>query len=145
MDQNNKNKQHKGGRKPKNDPSIYRHVFRLTAEENAKLLSLFESSGMNNKAKFIVAVLLSKEIKTVKINKGAMDYYMRLTTLYGQFRAVGVNYNQIVKLLYRNFSERKAAAYLYKLEKHTAEMAGLVKEMICLTQEFEDKHLKKEQ
>jgi hypothetical protein len=26
-----------------------------------------------------------------------MDYYMRLTTFYAQFRAIGVNYNQIVK------------------------------------------------
>lgn len=144
MDQNDKRKQNKGGRIPKSDPSIHRHVFRLTDEENARLLALFEASGMNNKAKFIISVLFGKEIKTVKINKAAMDYYMRLTTLYGQFRAVGVNYNQIVKLLYRNFSEKKAAAYLYKLEKQTTEMAKLIQEMMHLTLEFETKHLKKE-
>jgi hypothetical protein len=144
MDQNSNFNQNKGGRRPKNNPSIHRHVFRLTDEENAKLLSLFESSGMHNKAKFIVSVLFGKEIKTVKIDKSAMDYYMRLTTLYDQFRAVGVNYNQIVKLLYRNFSERKAAAYLYKLEKQTAEMAKLSQEIIRLTQEFETKYLKKQ-
>ncbi|SHL79098.1 hypothetical protein SAMN05444267_10254 [Chryseobacterium polytrichastri] len=144
MDQNGKRKQNKGGRIPKSDPSIHRHVFRLTDEENARFLALFEASGMNNKAKFIISVLFGKEIKTVKINKAAMDYYMRLTTLYGQFRAVGVNYNQIVKLLYRNFSEKKAAAYLYKLEKQTTEMAKLIQEMMNLTQEFETKHLKKE-
>ena len=73
-----------------------------------------------------------------------MDYYMRLTTLYGQFRSVGVNYNQIVKLLYGNFSEKKAAAYLYKLEKQTAEMAILCQKIIQLTAEFEEKYLKKD-
>lgn len=66
---------------------------------------------------------------------------MRLTTLYGQFRSVGVNYNQVVKLLYRNFSEKKAAAYLFRLEKQTIEMATLCKEIIALTKEFEAKYL----
>jgi hypothetical protein len=68
---------------------------------------------------------------------------MRLTTLYGQFRAVGVNYNQIVKILYRNFSEKKAAAYLFKLEKQTIELAQLCRAITQLTEEFELKHLKK--
>lgn len=145
MDLNGKRKQNKGGRTPKSDPSIHRHVFRLTDEENARLLSLLEASGMTNKAKFIISVLFGKEIKTVKIDKGAMDYYMRLTTFYGQFRAVGVNYNQIVKLLYRNFSEKKAAAYLYKLEKQTTEMAKLIQDMMSLTREFEERYLKKDE
>jgi hypothetical protein len=144
MNENSNKKQNKGGRTPKTDPSIHRHVFRLTDRENAELLALFEASGMTNKAKFIISVLFGKEIKTVKIDKAAVDYYMRLTTLYGQFRSVGVNYNQIVKLLYSHFSEKKAAAYLYKLEKQTAEMAILCQKIIRLTAEFETKHLKKD-
>ncbi|RUT67961.1 hypothetical protein D0817_23390 [Flavobacterium cupreum] len=143
MNENNNKKQHKGGRTPKIDPSIHRHVFRLTDEENAQLLSLFEASGMNNKAKFIISQLFGKEIKTVKIDKGTVDFYMRLTSFHSQFRSVGVNYNQIVKLLYRNFSEKKASAFLYKLEKKTAEMAVLCQKIIQLTEEFEQKYLKK--
>lgn len=73
----------------------------------------------------------------------AMDYYTRLTTFFGQFRAVGVNYNQVVKILYRNFSEKKAAAYLFKLEKQTAELAKLCRDVMELTTEFEAKHLNK--
>ncbi|HRP43543.1 MAG TPA: hypothetical protein PLU27_02135, partial [Ginsengibacter sp.] len=61
----------------------------------------------------------------------------------GQFRAVGVNYNQVVKILYRNFSEKKAAAYLFKLEKQTSELAKLCRDIIHLTKEFEAKHLNK--
>lgn len=144
MNENNNRKLNKGGRTPKSDPSIYRHVFRLTDEENAKLLSLFDESGMPNKAKFIISVLFGREIKTVKIDKGTADFYMRLTSFYSQFRSVGVNYNQIVKLLYKNFSEKKAAAYLYKLEKQTAEMAVLCQNIVQLTEEFEEKHLKKQ-
>ncbi len=144
MNENNKKKQNKGGRTPKSDPSIHRHVFRLTDEENARLLSLFEASGMPNKAKFIIYLLFSKEMKSVKIDKGTVDFYMRLTSFHSQFRAVGVNYNQVVKLLYNSFSEKKAAAFLYKLEKQTAEMAMLCQKIIQLTEEFEAKYLKKQ-
>lgn len=143
MEQKKNVKQNKGGRNPKTNPSIHRHVFRLTNEENAQLLSLFEASGMNNKAKFIIAVLFNKEIKTVKIDKGSTDFYMRLTSLFGQFRAVGVNYNQVVKLLYSRFTEKKAAAFLFKLEKQTAEMANLCKKIIELTEEFNQNYLQK--
>ena len=143
MNENNNRKQKKGGRTPKSDPSIHRHVFRLTDEENARLISLFETSGMTNKAKFIISLLFGKEVKSVKIDKGTVDFYMRLTSFHSQFRSIGVNYNQIVKLLYRHFSDKKAAAFLYKLEKQTAEMAVLCQKIIQITEEFEAKHLKK--
>lgn len=142
--ENKNRKQNKGGQKPKVNPKMNRYVFRLTDEENAKFLALFDQSGMDNKAKFIVSLLFGKEMKSVKIDKGTVDFYMRLTSFYSQFRSIGVNYNQIVKMLYRNFSERKAAAYLYKLEKQTAEMALLCQKVIQLTEEFETEFLKKE-
>jgi hypothetical protein len=143
MEQKKNVKQNKGGRNPKVNPSVHRHVFRLTDDENAQLLSLFEASGMNNKTKFIVSLLFNKEIKTVKIDKGTSDFYMRLTSIFGQFRAVGVNYNQVVKLLYSRFTEKKAAAFLYKLEKQTVEVANLCKKIIDLTEEFNQNHLQK--
>ena len=144
MDSNDKTKQHKGGRHPKKDPAVFRYSISLTAEENTRFLSLFEQSGMNVKAHYITACVFQKAIKTIKIDKATMDYYMRLTTLSGQFRAIGVNYNQIVKLLYRNFTEKKAAAYLYRLEMQTAELVGLYQKIIQLTTEFETNHLNKQ-
>ncbi len=143
MNEHNNKNQRKGGRKPKINPSTHRHVFRLTDEENAKLLSLFEASGMPNKAKFITSLLFGKEMKSVRIDKGTVDFYMRLTSFHTQFRSIGVNYNQIVKLLYRNFSEKKALAFLYKLEKQTAELALVCQKIIQIVEEFEAKHLKK--
>lgn len=144
MSENNNSKRNKGGRKPKLDPSVHRHVFRLTDEENAKFLTLFEASGMPNKAKFIITQLFGHKMKSVQIDKGTVDFYMRLTSFHSQFRAIGVNYNQIVKLLYKNFSEKKASAYLYKLEKQTAEMVELFKKVVEITEEFDNKYLKKQ-
>lgn len=134
---------HKGGRHPKNNPAVHRYSISLTAEENARFLSLFESSGMNVMAHFITACIFQKGIKTVKIDKATMDYYILLTALFGQFRAIGVNYNQVVKIMYRNFSEKKAPVYLYKLVKQTMEFTLLAQKIIQLTAEFEEKHLKK--
>jgi len=130
-----------GGRPPKKNPAVIRYSISLTAEENVRFLQLFAQSGMNIKAHFITACVFQKTVKTVKIDKAVMDYYMRLTNLYSQFRSVGVNYNQVVKILYRNFSQKKAAAFLFKLEKLTAELAALCRQIIELTADFDAKHL----
>jgi len=142
MNGNQRKKWNKGGRKPKLNRAQNRYMFRLTDEENTRFLAMFEKSGVHTKAKFITSVLFGKEIKTVKVDKVTMDYYMRLTNFHSQFRSMGVNYNQIVKMLYHHFSEKKAAAYLYKLEKQTVEIVILCQKIIALTAEFEKKHLK---
>jgi len=139
-----KNLKKQGGRPPKTDPAKIRYSISFTEEEHAQFLTLFEESGMLVKAHFITSQVFGKEMKSVKIDKGTADYYMRLTSFRSQFRAIGVNYNQIVKLLYRHFSEKKAAAFLYKLEKQTAEMAMLCQKILQLTEEFEMKYCRKE-
>ena len=98
---------------------------------------------MKVKAHFITASLFDKPVKTVKIDKAGMDFYMRLTTLYSQYRAVGVNYNQVVKALKTNFTEKKALAFLYKLEKATTELAMLNRQVIDLTNECKELWLPK--
>lgn len=137
-----KNLNRKGGRPSKVDPAKIRYSVSFTREEHARFLTLFEESGMQVKAHFITSQIFGKEMKSVKIDKGTVDYYMRLTSFHSQFRDIGVNYNQLVKLLYRHFSDKKAAAFLYKLEKKTAEMASLCQKIVQLTEEFEMKYLK---
>ncbi len=139
-----KNLRKQGGRPTKTDPAKIRYSISFTEEEHARFLTLFEQSGMLVKAHFITSQVFGKEMKSVKIDKGTVDFYMRLTSFHSQFRAIGVNYNQIVKLLYRHFSEKKAAAFLYKLEKQTAEMAILCQKIIQIMEEFEAKYLKKD-
>ncbi len=143
MNENNQTKVKKGGRKPKVDPAKIRYSISFNEEEHAKFLALFDASGLDVKAHFITACIFGKEIKTVKIDKGTIDFYMRLTSFHSQFRTVGTNYNQIVKLLYSQFSEKKASAYLFKLEKQTIEMAILCQKIIQLSEAFDAKYLVK--
>lgn len=142
MKDNNKRQLKNTGRPPKKDTAKNRYTISFNDEEHARFLALFDESGMKVKAHFITSCIFEKTIKTIKIDKGTVDFYMRLTSFHSQFRSVGVNYNQIVKLLYRHFSEKKAAIFLYKLEKQTIELVLLCQKIIQLTEEFETNHLK---
>ena len=144
MKDNNRQQSRKTGRPLKKDPAKIRYTISFNEQENARFLALFDQSGMKVKANFITSCIFEKTIRTIQIDKGTVDFYMRLTSFHSQFRSIGVNYNQIVKLLYKNFSEKKAAAFLYKLERQTAEMAMLCQKIIQISEEFETEHLKKQ-
>ena len=142
MSEHNGKPKKKTGRRPKADPAKIRYTISFNEQEHSRFLELFDQSGMKVKAHFVTDCILEKTIKTIKVDKGTMDFYMRLTSFHSQFRAVGVNYNQMVKLLYTNFSEKKAAAILYKMERQTMEKIEIFKKVVQLTEEFDQKYLK---
>ena len=129
----------KVGRIPKSDPAIFRYSISFNAVEHAAFLARFDASGIKVKAHFITACIFDKTIRVVKLEKAEMDYYMRLTTFHSQFRAIGVNYNQAVKSIKFAFEKKKALYYLVKIEKATLELVVLNRQIIDLTQEFEEK------
>jgi hypothetical protein len=131
------------GRKPKDDPCRHRLAINLNDADYAAFLTLYEQSGLPDKARFIVSCIFNRPLKVVKIDKATQDYYMRLTTFYAQFRAIGVNYNQVTKALKSTFTEKKALAFLYRLEQATRELVATNQKIIELTEEFERKWLQK--
>ena len=138
-----KKQYNKGGRPLKADPCRHRYSIKLNDADNARFLAMVDETGWMDKSKFIKAVLFNKEIRYVKLDKAAMDYYMRLTSFHSQFRAIGVNYNQVVKHLKTVFAEKTALALLYKLEKATIELVIWNRKIEDLTREFEGKYLAK--
>jgi hypothetical protein len=138
-----KNRPRQVGRKPKADPCRHRLSFNLNDTDYNEFLTLFEQSGLSDRARFIASCVFKREWKVVKIDKAAMDYYMRLTTFYAQFRAIGNNYNQVTKALKSTFTEKKALAFLYRLEQATRELIAINQRIIDLTKEFETKWLRK--
>ena len=145
MKQKNENAPRPGGtgRKPKADPAVFRYSISFNSIDHARFLALFDQSGMRTKAHFITARIFGEPFKVIKIDKAAVEYYTRLTALYSQYRGIAVNYNQVVKALNTNFSEKKALAFLYKLEKATMELADLNHQIIELTREFETRWLQR--
>ena len=88
---------------------------------------------------FLKAHFFGQPFKVLKVDKTLVDYYTKLSDFRAQFRAVGTNYNQVVKELRLHFSEKKAMALLYKLEQHTVELVKLSRRIEELLREMEAK------
>ena len=85
------------------------------------------------------AHFFGQPFKVLKVDKTLVDYYTKLSDFHAQFRAIGTNYNQVVKELRLHFSEKKAMALLYKLEQHTVELVKLSRKIVELSREMEAK------
>lgn len=139
MEKNNTPRRGKGGRPTKTDTADYRFSVNFTAEEYARFLTMFETSGLQSKAAFIKARVFNDTFRVIKTDRGTLEYVAKLTQLHAQFRAIGTNYNQVVKELHTHFSEKKALALLYKLEKITMELAAIGQQIIALSKEFQSR------
>ena len=135
--------QAKWGRHPKESRKTHCVMVRFDDEEFARFLTMYEQSGIYAKAVFIKARVFGAEFKVLKVDKTLVDYYTKLSSLHAQYRAIGVNYNQTVKELKSRFSEKKAMALLFKLEKLTVELAALSRQILALTNDFQQRWLPK--
>jgi len=126
----------RGGRPPKSDRAANCVMVRFTDRQYAEFLSMFERSGVPSKARFILARVFDEPLRVVKTDSSALEFVAKLTSLYGQFRAVGVNYNQTVKQLHTTFGDKKALSMLYKLEQETIDLVNIGKETLALCEEF---------
>lgn len=133
------NEKKKGGRKPKIETKSRIITIRLDVQEEAELDRLVKDSGAKTRSEFIKSTIFTRVIKTVVINKEARDYYIELNNLQCQYRKFGNNYNQVVKLLHSAFNEKKALAFLAKLEKTTIDLILTNKKIIELTKQFLEK------
>lgn len=125
--------------KPPKEKTEFRYSVNFTASEHARFLTLFEQSGVYSKSAFIKARVFDESFRVIKVDRSLLDYYQKLSSLFAQFRAIGVNYNQITVALRSNFTEQKAMALLAKLEKHTIELAVIGGEVVQLTNEFRER------
>jgi hypothetical protein len=136
-------KQNKGGRPPAADPAVHFCGFKLNSREKSQLERMMERAGIADRSKYVKSALFGREVKVVRIDKAATDYYMRLTHFYHQFQAIGNNYNQTTKAIKSNFGEKRGLSMLYRLEKATVELVVMSKRIVELTEEFEEKWLSK--
>lgn len=139
MEKNRKPRGGKGGRPAKNDPAVYRFSVNFSAVEHGRFLDLYEQSGLLSKAAFIKARVFNEVFRVVKTDRGTLEYVAKLTAFHAQFRAVGTNYNQVVKELHAHFSEKKTLALLYKLERATRELAAVGQQVVSLSEEFKQR------
>ena len=81
MNEEQKNRSRKAGRRPKDNPAVFRYSVSFNEPEHARFLSLFEQSGMKIKAHFIAACIFDKPVTVVKIDKAAIATDTYILTL----------------------------------------------------------------
>lgn len=128
----------KGGRTHKSNPATRRETVNLDEAAHARFLTLFEQSGLSSKSRFIAARIFGDSFRVIRTDRATMEYVAKLSELHQQYRSIGVNYNQVVKELHIHFSEKKALALLYKLEKLTLELVGLSRRILELSQKLSE-------
>ncbi len=131
-------KKRKGGRNPKVNLKSHCVMVRFDDVEWVKFLTMFERSQMRAKAVFIKNQFFNQPFKVLNVDKTFVDYYTKLSDFHAQFRAIGTNYNQVVKILRSHFSEKKTMAMLYKLEQHTIEFVKLDRKIVELSREVQE-------
>ena len=132
-------KKSKYGRNPKLNPKTHCVMVRFDDVEWNRFLTMYEESNVYAKAVFLKAHFFGQKFKVLKVDKTLVDYYTKLSDFHAQFRAIGTNYNQVVKELRLHFSEKKAMALLYKLEQQTVELVKLSRKIVELSREMQEK------
>lgn len=128
----------RGGRRPKIDPSVNRYVVRFNAEENARFLAMFERSGLESKGAFIKNFIFQKPFKVYTIDENTRVFIDKLSSFNSLFRTLGISYDNVVKTLRDNFTEKKAMAALYKLEQLTIDLIRINGEIVDLARKFDE-------
>lgn len=128
----------RGGRRPKTDPSVNRYVVRFNAEENARFLAMFERSGLESKGAFIKNFIFQKPFKVYTLDENTRVFIDKLSSFNSLFRTLGISYDNVVKTLRDNFTEKKAMAALYKLEQLTIDLIRINGEIVDLARKFDE-------
>ena len=129
-------KNRKNGRSPVLNPKTHCVMVRFDDVEWNRFLTMYEESNVYAKAVFLKAHFFGQKFKVLKVDKVMLEYYTKLSDFHAQFRGIGTNYNQVVKELRCHFSEKKAMALLYKLEKQTIDLVKLSREIVELSREM---------
>lgn len=100
-------KQRKPGRPRKADPANKCVMVRFTDEEYARFLTMFEKSGVPSMARFIKGRIFDKTFRVIQMDRGVAKIATILSAHNALYRKIGVNYNQVVKMLHIHFSQKK--------------------------------------
>lgn len=135
----NEKKTKKTGRDPKPDTKTHCVMVRFDSSEWNRFLTMYEKSGVYARAVFLKEHFFGRTFKVLTVDRALVDYYTKLSDFHAQFRAIGTNYNQVVKELRCHYSEKKAMALLFKLENYTVELVKLSHRIVELSRELEAK------
>ena len=128
-----------GHRNVEGAPRWDRWNTRMTdVKDQLRAIDLYNKSGAVSKSDFVRARILGEHFKVIMVDKSAVDYYRKLTELTAEVHRIGVNYNQVVKLLHCYTADKSVQALLKELVELTKELTALQEKTVSLTIDYRD-------
>ena len=108
-------------------------------KDQLRAIDLYNKSGAVSKSDFVRARILGEHFKVITVDKSAVEYYRKLSELTAQVHKIGVNYNQVVRLMRLYTAEKSVRALLQELIQLTKELTALQEKAVSLTIDYREK------
>ena len=112
------------------------HVRLPDLKDQIRVIDLYHKSGSMSKSEFVRARLLGEHFKVITVDKSAVEYYRKLSELTAQVYKIGVNYNQVVRLM-RLYTATQTL--LQELIHLTKELTALQEQTVSLTINYRER------
>lgn len=127
------------GRPPKLNPCTHCVMVRFNDDEYEKFMARYRESGVYAKAVFCKAMVFGESFRVIREDEEMRPFSEKLNDYHTLFRTLAMTYNQVVKEMHVNFSERRTIALLNKLEKATTGLTAIAEKVIRLAHEAKKK------
>lgn len=131
--QNEKN----AGRHPKIDPIVFRCSVNFNAVEQVQLEAMHEKSGIESMSAFIKMQIFGKPMKIFYVDENGRIFIDMLSDLNARYRTIGVAYDQLVKTLKDNFTEKRVNSIIRELIKSMKELVAVNYKIVELSERFD--------
>ena len=108
-------------------------------KDQIRVIDLYQKSGSMSKSEFVRARLLGDHFKVITVDKSAVEYHRKLSELTVQVHKIGVNYNQVVRLMRLYTAEKSIQTLLRELIGLTKELTALQEKAVSLTIDYRER------
>ena len=115
------------------------HVRLPDLKDQIRVIDLYHKSSSMSKSEFVRARLLGEHFKVIAVDKSAVEYYRKLSELTAQVHKIGVNYNQVVRLMRLYTAEKSIQTLLRELIGLTKELTALQEKAVSLTIDYRER------
>lgn len=112
------------------------HIRLPEVKDQLRIIDLYRRSGCRSKSEFARARLLGESFKVITVDKSAVEYYRKLSSLTAQVHKIGVNYNQMVRILHTTERLQTFETILKEIYRLTKELLDLQKQAVELTIDY---------
>ena len=108
-------------------------------KDQLRAIDLYNKSGAVSKSDFVRTRILGESFKVITVDKSAVEYYRKLSELTAQVHKIGINYNQVVRLMHLYKAEKSVKALLQELIQLTKELTTLQEKAVNLTIDYRER------